>query len=86
MYFLVCIIYGKEVTEVSVIQSKLKDTFNQEESEQIYANEGNDHVNANAEVTTNITSIVSTNVTKVNCSLEKIHGPVEVLQEIAFYY
>lgn len=60
-------------------QPKLKDTFNQEENEQVHADEGNDLVKTSTEVITNITSTTSTNITKVNCSLEKIYGPVEVL-------
>lgn len=66
--------------------TQLKNTFNQEESEQVYAGEDKNNIKANAEETTNFTSAISPNITKVNCSLEKIYGPVEVLQEIIFYY
>lgn len=60
-------------------QTTSKDAFNQEESEQIYTNEKNESVKINADVAVNITDTVSTNTTKVNCSSEKIYGPVEVL-------
>lgn len=39
----------------------------------------NNSVKINAEATANDTNIISVNITKVNCSSEKIYGPVEVL-------
>ncbi|XP_014483832.1 PREDICTED: thioredoxin domain-containing protein 15 isoform X3 [Dinoponera quadriceps] len=78
-YIIVCITYGKENMEESLVQAKLKDAFNQEKSEQIYADKENDNVKISAEVTTNITDTISTNITKVNCSLEKVYGPVEIV-------
>ncbi|XP_014483834.1 PREDICTED: thioredoxin domain-containing protein 15 isoform X5 [Dinoponera quadriceps] len=41
---LVCITYGKENMEESLVQAKLKDAFNQEKSEQIYADKENDNI------------------------------------------
>ncbi|XP_032676796.1 thioredoxin domain-containing protein 15 [Odontomachus brunneus] len=72
-------IYGKEVAEEFVTQLKLKNIFNQKESEQVYAGEDKNNIKTSAEETTNITSAISTNITKVNCSLEKIYGPVEIV-------
>lgn len=81
MYYLqllVNIISSEEVTEELVTQTS-KDTFNQEESKQIHIDEKNESVKINADVAVNVSDTVSINTTKVNCSSEKIYGPVEVL-------
>lgn len=63
-----------------MIPSESADISNQQENEQAYVNEGKDPVHTSSEVAINSTSSISINITKVNCSSEKIYGPVEVLQ------
>lgn len=62
------------------MQTISKDIFNEEENKQIHTDEKNESAKINANVVANVTDVVSTNTTKVNCSSEKIYGPVEVLQ------
>lgn len=61
-------------------QAVVKDTLTitEQENEQVHTNEGKDSVKINAEVAVNTTNTISTNMTKINCSLEKTYGPVEV--------
>lgn len=55
------------------------DTLNEEENEQVDIDEENGSAKVNVDVAVNATDVVSNNTTKVNCSSEKIFGPVEVL-------
>jgi len=79
IYSLVCVV-SNEVAEEPVTLSTFGDVLYQRENEQ------QDHVDEEKEeksmektiVAVNVTNAVVTNVTKVNCSSEKIHGPVEV--------
>lgn len=66
-------------------QSISEDISSQQTDEQAFIDEEKDTAKENVEVSanvtdvsTNVTNIVSTNITKVNCSSEKIYGPVEV--------
>lgn len=59
-------------------QAIVEDAFTGQESEQIHINEEKDSVEINAELAVNATNTISTNITKINCSLEKTYGPVEV--------
>lgn len=59
-------------------QAIVENTFTQQENEQVYTSEEKDSVKINAEVAVNVTNTISTNITKINCSSEKIYGPVEV--------
>ncbi|KAL6424166.1 hypothetical protein ACFW04_009791 [Cataglyphis niger] len=65
--------------EQVVTQPIVEDTLIQQENEQVYTNEENDSVKINAEVAVNATNTISTNITKINCSSEKIYGPVEIV-------
>lgn len=64
--------------EQVMTQPIVEDTLIQQENEQVYTNEEKDSVKINAEVAVNATNTISTNITKINCSSEKIYGPVEV--------
>ncbi|XP_050461517.1 thioredoxin domain-containing protein 15 [Cataglyphis hispanica] len=76
---LVISITSKETMEQVVTQSIVEDTLIQQENEQVYTNEEKDSVKINAEVAVNATNTISTNITKINCSSEKIYGPVEIV-------
>ncbi|XP_018356714.1 PREDICTED: thioredoxin domain-containing protein 15 [Trachymyrmex septentrionalis] len=76
---LVSVISSEEVAEELTVQTVSEDAFNQEESNEIHTNEKNESVEINTDVTVNVTDTVSTNATKVNCSSEKIYGPVEIV-------
>lgn len=76
---LVSITRGEEVTEELAMQTISKDIFNEEENKQIHTDEKNESAKINANVVANVTDVVSTNTTKVNCSSEKIYGPVEIV-------
>ncbi|XP_029675930.1 thioredoxin domain-containing protein 15 isoform X2 [Formica exsecta] len=60
-------------------QAIVENTFTQQENEQVYTSEEKDPVKINAEVAVNVTNTISTNITKINCSSEKIYGPVEIV-------
>ncbi|XP_024893219.1 thioredoxin domain-containing protein 15-like isoform X1 [Temnothorax curvispinosus] len=70
-------IANSEEVEVFTIQTVSEDAINEEESKQVHTDETNESANVNADVPVNVT--VSTNTTKVNCSSEKIYGPVEIV-------
>ncbi|KYQ51903.1 Thioredoxin domain-containing protein 15, partial [Trachymyrmex zeteki] len=76
---LVSVISSEEVAEELAAQTVSEDAFNQEENNEIHIEEKNESVEINADVTVNVTDTVSTNTTKVNCSSEKIYGPVEIV-------
>ncbi|XP_012058683.1 PREDICTED: thioredoxin domain-containing protein 15 [Atta cephalotes] len=76
---LVSVVSSEEIAEELATQIVSEDAFNQEESNEIHTNEKNESVEINTDVTVNITDTVSTNTTKVNCSSEKIYGPVEIV-------
>ncbi|KYN08729.1 PREDICTED: thioredoxin domain-containing protein 15 [Cyphomyrmex costatus] len=76
---LVSVINSEEVTEEFAAQTISEDAFNQEESNEIHIDKKNQSVEINAKVAINVTNTVSTNTTKVNCSSEKIYGPVEIV-------
>lgn len=76
---LVSVTSSKEVTEELVTQTISKDGFSEEENKQVDTDEKNESMKINANVAANVTDIVSTNTTKVNCSSEKIYGPVEIV-------
>ncbi|KAG5338363.1 TXD15 protein, partial [Acromyrmex charruanus] len=77
---LVSVISSEEVAEELATQTVSEDAFNQEESNEIHINEKSESVEINTDVTVNVTDVtVSTNTTKVNCSSEKIYGPVEIV-------
>ncbi|KYM82790.1 Thioredoxin domain-containing protein 15 [Atta colombica] len=77
---LVSVISSEEIAEELATQIVSEDAFNQEESNEIHTNEKNESVEINmSDVTVNVTDTVSTNTTKVNCSSEKIYGPVEIV-------
>jgi len=82
LQLLVSIINSEEITEELALQTISKDSFDQEESIQVHMDEKNESMEINTDVAINVTDTVSTNTTntKVNCSLEKIYGPVEVLR------
>lgn len=71
----------EEITEELVTQAIPEDlaVFNQEENKQVHTDEKSESAKVNADVAVNVTDTVSTNTTKVNCSSDKIYGPVEVL-------
>lgn len=54
-----------------------KSTSTQEENKQVHTEEEN-RVTGDAVSAANVTIIGSANTTKVNCSIDKIYGPVEV--------
>ncbi|KAM0728226.1 Thioredoxin domain-containing protein 15 [Formica fusca] len=76
---LVTSITSKETTEQVMTQAIVENTFTQQENEQVYTSEEKDSVKINAEVAVNVTNTISTNITKINCSSEKIYGPVEIV-------
>lgn len=76
---LVTSITSKETTEQVMTQAIVENTFTQQENEQVYTSEEKDPVKINAEVAVNVTNTISTNITKINCSSEKIYGPVEIV-------
>jgi len=76
---LVSVINSEEVTKELTVQAMSKDTFNQEQDNQVHIDEKNGSVNVTANITENVIDTVSTNITKVNCSSEKIYGPVEIV-------
>lgn len=87
MYLLVTNVTSNEITEEIMTQAILKDTFTQQENEQVHTNEEEDPIKINSEVIVNTTNTISINITKVNCSSEKIYGPVEVyVEHIKQYY
>ncbi|XP_039312819.1 thioredoxin domain-containing protein 15 [Solenopsis invicta] len=53
--------------------------LNPEEIKQVDTDEKSESVEINTDVVANVTVTVSTNTTKVNCSSEKIYGPVEMV-------
>lgn len=75
---LVTNITSEETTEEIVTHAIVKDA--EQESEQVHTSEEKDSVKINAELAVNATNTISTNnITKINCSLEKIYGPVEIV-------
>ncbi|XP_077262660.1 thioredoxin domain-containing protein bug isoform X2 [Temnothorax americanus] len=74
---LVSIANSEEVAEVFTIQTLSEDAIDEEGSKRVHTDETNESANVNADVPVNVT--VSTNTTKVNCSSEKIYGPVEIV-------
>ncbi|KAG5318954.1 TXD15 protein, partial [Pseudoatta argentina] len=77
---LVSVISSEEVAEELATQTISEDAFNQEESNEIHINEKSESVEINTDVTVNVTDVtISTNTTKLNCSSEKIYGPVEIV-------
>ncbi|XP_018376273.1 PREDICTED: thioredoxin domain-containing protein 15 [Trachymyrmex cornetzi] len=77
---LISVISSEEVVEELAAQTGSEDSsFNQEENNEIHTNEKNESVEINTDVTVNVTDTVSTNTTKVNCSSDKIYGPVEIV-------
>jgi hypothetical protein len=68
------------VAEESVTLSTFGDVPYQRENEQQdrVDEEKEEETAERTTVAVNVTNAVVTNVTKVNCSSEKIHGPVEV--------
>lgn len=78
LLILVSTIVSVEVVEEP--QSIPEDISNQQENEQVLIDEEKNSANSeNTEVLANVTNTVSTNITKVNCSSEKIYGPVEIV-------
>jgi len=71
---------SNEVAEEPVTLSTFRDVpYQQENEQQNRVDEEKEEKNAErTTVAVNVTNAVVTNVTKVNCSSEKIHGPVEV--------
>lgn len=70
------VINSEEVTEEFTTPLITQDTSNQEENKQVRTEEN--HVTGDAENAANVTITGSINTTKVNCSIDKIYGPVEV--------
>ncbi|KAL0100949.1 hypothetical protein PUN28_019380 [Cardiocondyla obscurior] len=75
---LVTIANSKEVTEELVVQIESKDNLIKDKSEIVHTEEKNESSKINSDVAVNVTDI-SNNTTKVNCSSEKIYGPVEIV-------
>lgn len=79
---LVCIVDGNEVTEEPVTGSVSIGIIFQQEYEQNHADEEKEDeksTESTVEVANATTAVtIATNVTRVNCSSDKIHGPVEV--------
>ncbi|XP_011861972.1 PREDICTED: thioredoxin domain-containing protein 15 isoform X2 [Vollenhovia emeryi] len=76
---LVSITSSEETTEDPATQTVPVDAFDEEGSKQVHTDEKNEPAKVNANAAVNVTDTVSTNTTKVNCSSEKIHGPVEIV-------
>ncbi|XP_020294581.1 thioredoxin domain-containing protein 15 [Pseudomyrmex gracilis] len=74
---LVDVINSEEVTEEFTTPLITQDTSNQEENKQVRTEEN--HVTGDAENAANVTITGSINTTKVNCSIDKIYGPVELV-------
>lgn len=67
-----------EVSEEHAAEAEPKDADDREESNEAHADEKSESAEVNADGAVNATD-VSANTTKVNCSSEKIHGPVELV-------
>ncbi|KAL6260020.1 hypothetical protein P5V15_009926 [Pogonomyrmex californicus] len=78
LLILVNIINSEKIIKKLTMPAISKDIFNEEESK-VLINEKDDSVEVNADVIVNITETVSNNTVKVNCSSEKIYGPVEIV-------
>lgn len=90
--FLILVTYitSEEIIE-EIMTEAIIDSLTQEENgkaytneqehtnEQVQTNEEKDTVKINGEVVINATNTMSTNITKINCSSEKIYGPVEIV-------
>ncbi|EZA61798.1 hypothetical protein DMN91_004113 [Ooceraea biroi] len=79
---LVCVVSSDELTDEPVTQSiSAGDVAYRQENEQDVnkKKEEEKSVEKTTSEAVNVTSTVTTNITKVNCSSEKIHGPVEIV-------
>jgi len=80
---LVSITSSEEVTEELATQTVSADLstdiLNEEENEQVHTDEGNESAKVNVDVAVNATDVVTNNTIKVNCSSEKLFGPVEIV-------
>lgn len=71
-------INSNDITEEIMTEVILENILTQQENAQAYTNEEEEPIKENPEVI-NATNTISTNTTKINCSAEKIYGPVEIV-------
>lgn len=72
-------INNNEVTEEITTEAILENILTQQEDAQVHKSEGEGPAKENPEVVVNATNTISNNITKINCSTEKIYGPVEIV-------
>ncbi|XP_012527019.1 thioredoxin domain-containing protein 15 [Monomorium pharaonis] len=70
---------AKELAEQTSVPEDPAVFTQEEDKEEIHTDEQSESTKVNNNVAANVTDVVSTNITKVNCSSEKIYGPVEIV-------